>query len=80
MSVPTASILLGVCGAVVAICIGNALSIKYSINAEVLQLHPCRRRETSSSVISRLQPLERITAKERSTTIFQGISWEDVLL
>jgi hypothetical protein len=32
-------------------------------------------RETSSSVISRLQPRERRTAKEKSTTISQEITW-----
>jgi hypothetical protein len=43
-------------------------------------LHPSRRREISSSIISRLQPYERRTAKEKSITTSQGILWEDVLL
>jgi hypothetical protein len=38
-----------------------------------------RRRETSSSVISRLPPCERRTAKEENTTSSQGILWEEVL-
>jgi hypothetical protein len=50
---PTANEPLDVCGAVVATFIGNALKDKYIIKAELLQLHPSRR-ETSSSVISRL--------------------------
>jgi hypothetical protein len=36
---------------VVATCIGNALKDEYRIYAELLQLHPSRRRETSSSII-----------------------------
>jgi hypothetical protein len=38
---------------------------------ELMQLHPSRRRETSSSIILRMQPHERKTAKEKSTTISQ---------
>jgi hypothetical protein len=48
--------------------------------AELLQLHPSRRRQTSPSVIPRLQPYERTTAKERSRTNFEGILREEVLL
>jgi hypothetical protein len=39
-----------------------------------------RKRETSSSVIPRLQACDNITAKEKSTTSSQGTLWEDVLL
>jgi hypothetical protein len=53
---------------------------EYRIYAEMLQLRPTRRRESSSSVIPRLQPCERRTAKEKSTTSSQGTHWEDVLL
>jgi hypothetical protein len=51
----------------------------YRFYSELLQLHSSRI-ETSSSVISRLQPCERRTAKEKSTASSQGILWEDVLL
>jgi hypothetical protein len=53
---------------------------EYGIYAEMLQLHPTRRRESSSSVTPRLQPCERRTAKEKSTTSSQETLWEDVLL
>jgi hypothetical protein len=46
---------------------------KYRIYAEMLQLHPSRR-ETSSSIILKLQPCERRTAKEMSTIAPQGSS------
>jgi hypothetical protein len=46
----------------------------------MLQLHPNRRRESSSSVIPRLQPCERRTAKEKKTTSSHGTLWEEVLL
>jgi hypothetical protein len=52
---------------------------EYRIYAELLQLHPTKRRESSSSVILRLQPCERRTAK-KSTTSSQVTLWEDVLL
>jgi hypothetical protein len=39
---------------------------EYRIYADLLQLHPSRRRETSSSVVSRMQPRERRTAKGRA--------------
>jgi hypothetical protein len=53
---------------------------KYRIYAELLQLHPSRRRETSSRIIPRLQPCERRTAKEKSITSSHGILWKDLLL
>jgi hypothetical protein len=53
---------------------------KYRIYAELLQLHPSGRRETSSSFMSKMQPRERRTAKEKNTTSSQWILWEDVLL
>jgi hypothetical protein len=53
---------------------------EYRMYAEMLQLHPKKRRESSSSVIPRLQPCQRRTAKEKSTTSSQRILWEDVLL
>jgi hypothetical protein len=53
---------------------------EHRIYAELLQLHHNRRRETSSSVISRMQPRERRTAKEKSTMSSQKTLWEDVLL
>jgi hypothetical protein len=80
MSGPIASNPLDVCGAVVATCIGNALKYKNRIYAELLILNLSRRRGTSSSIILRLQPCKRRTAKERSTMGSQGILWEDVLL
>jgi hypothetical protein len=43
-------------------------------------LHPSRKRETSSSIISRMQPRERRTAKEKGTTSFKEILWEEVIL
>jgi hypothetical protein len=46
---------------------------------ELLQLHTSRR-ETSSSVISRMQLREKGTAKEKNTTSSQGILWEDFFL
>jgi hypothetical protein len=61
---PTASNSLDVCGALVATCLGNA---------ELLKLNPRRRRETSSSVITRLQACERRTTNEMNTTRSQGI-------
>jgi hypothetical protein len=39
---------------------------KYRIYTELLHLHPSRRTESSSSVIPRLQPCKRKTAKEKS--------------
>jgi hypothetical protein len=51
---------------------------KYRIYAELLQFNPSRR-ETSSSVVSRLQPYERTTAKEKYTSS-EVILWADVLL
>jgi hypothetical protein len=51
---------------------------EYRIYTEMLQLHPNRRREYSTSVIPRLQPYERGGAKEKSTTSSQGTHWEDV--
>jgi hypothetical protein len=80
MSGPTASSPLDVCGVVLATFIGNALKYKYRIYAELLQLNLSRRRGTSSSIILRLQPCERRTAKEKSTMSSQGILWEDVLI
>jgi hypothetical protein len=80
MSRPTASFPLDFCGTIVATCVENTLKEKYRIHTELLQLHPRRRRETSSSIILRLQPCERRTAKEKSTMNSQGILWEDVLL
>jgi hypothetical protein len=53
---------------------------KYRIYGELLQLHHSGRRETSSNIISRLQPCERRTAKEKSTKSSKGILWEDILL
>jgi hypothetical protein len=53
---------------------------EYRIYDEMLQLHTNRRRKTSSSIIPRLQPYERVTAKEKSITSSQGTLWEDVLL
>jgi hypothetical protein len=52
----------------------------YRIYVKLLQLHPGRRRETSSSIILRLQPCERRTAQEKSRTSSQGIFWENVFL
>jgi hypothetical protein len=53
---------------------------EYTIYAEMLQLHPTRRRESSSSVIPRMQPRERRTVKEKSTKSSQGILLEEGLL
>jgi hypothetical protein len=50
---PIARNLLDVCGVVVAICVGNVPKGDYRYFAELLQLHPSRRRETSFSIISR---------------------------
>jgi hypothetical protein len=80
MSRPIASNPLDVCGVVVATRIGNALKRHIQNLRRVAAIAPCRRRDTSSSVISRMQPRERRTAKEKSTTSSQGIPWEDVLL
>jgi hypothetical protein len=44
---------------------GMSRKDEYKICAELLQLRPDRRRETSSSVIPRLQPCERRTAEEK---------------
>jgi hypothetical protein len=46
---------------------------------DLLQLHP-RWRETSSGIISRMQPCTSRTAKEKSTINSHGILWEDALL
>jgi hypothetical protein len=46
----------------------------------MLQLHPNRRSENSSSVIPRLHPCESRTAKGKSTMTSQGNLWKDVLL
>jgi hypothetical protein len=46
--------------------------------AELLQFQP-KRRETSRSIIERMQPSERRTAKENLTSS-QGILCEDILL
>jgi hypothetical protein len=80
MSGPTASNPLDVCGAVVATCIIIALKREVKKYALLFQLRPSRRRETSSSVIPRMQPCEKITAKEKSTTSSHGVLWESVLL
>jgi hypothetical protein len=80
MSGTTASNPLDVCGVEVAICTGNALKRKRRNYAQLLQLHPSRRRETSSRIILRLQPCEKRTAKERSTMSSQETLWEDILL
>jgi glutamate synthase domain-containing protein 2 len=53
---------------------GMSRKDEYRIYAEMRQLHTNRRREPSSSVIPRLQPCERGTAKEKSTTNSQGTS------
>jgi hypothetical protein len=45
---------------------------------KLLKLYPSRR-ETSSSVILKMQPCERRTAKEKSTTNSHSIPLEDVL-
>jgi hypothetical protein len=80
MSGPIASNPLDVCGVVVGTCIRNAPKIEYRIYADLLQLHPSRRRGTSSSVILRMQPLERRTAEEKSKASSQGTLWEEFLL
>jgi ribulose bisphosphate carboxylase small subunit len=77
---PTASNPLDVCGAVVAICIGNALKRQIQNLRRVAAIAPNRRRKTSSIIISRLQPRKTRTAKEKNTTSSQGIFWEDILL
>jgi hypothetical protein len=53
---------------------------KYRIYTELLQLHPSRRRGTSSSVVSRMQARERRIAKEESITSSKGTIWKEVLL
>jgi hypothetical protein len=65
MSGPTASNSLDVCGMVVATCNRKCPDRIY---AELLRLHPTGRKETSTSVISRLQQCGRRTAKEKSKT------------
>jgi hypothetical protein len=72
----TASNPLGVCVAVVDTWVQKD---KYKIYAERPQQHPSRRREVSSSVILRLWPCKKRSAKEKSTSS-QEILWEDVLL
>jgi hypothetical protein len=79
MSGPTANNPFDVCDVVVATFIGNAPKRQYRIYAELLQLQ-LSWRKPSSSVISRMQPRERRTAKEESTTSSQGTLWEDVPL
>jgi hypothetical protein len=69
-----------VCGVVVATFIGNAPKRRIQNLRRDAAIAPSRRRETSSSIISRVQPCERRTAKEKSTTSSQGILWEDILL
>jgi hypothetical protein len=80
MSGPTASNPLDVCGAVVATFIENALKRQIQNLCQAAAVPPWRRRETSSSIIPRLQPCERRTAKEKSTISSKAILWEDVLL
>jgi hypothetical protein len=77
---PTASNTHSFCSAVVTTCIRNSLKIQNRIYAKLLKLHPRRRRETSFSVIPRLQPCDRRTEKEKNTVNAQGILWEDVFL
>jgi hypothetical protein len=80
MSGPTASNPLDICGTDIVTCIGNALKRQIQIYTELLQLHPSRRRKSSSSVISRLQPCKSRIAKEKRKTSVQGILWEDVII
>jgi hypothetical protein len=79
MSRPIASNPLDVCGIVVATCIGSALKRQIQ-NLCRTAATASKEKETSSSIILRLQPCERRNAKENSTTSSQEIPWEDILL
>jgi hypothetical protein len=80
MSWPIVSIPFDVYSVVVATCIGSARKEEYRIYPGLLKLHPIRRRDTSSSIISMMQPRERGTAKEKIKASSQGILWEECLL
>jgi hypothetical protein len=56
----------GVSGVVVATCIGNALIRQIQNLCQAAGMHPSRWRQTSSSIILRMQPCER-TVEEKST-------------